>query len=128
MKKLTALFLAICLVFTACACGGKEQPKPKDTSQPETETASVPDNEDENTENEAPAEPEKIVYVYMTQNNMPETGELERIQKLLNEYTIEKINTEVELVLFSNSDYSTQLNLRLAVGYLPIHAVRIFHD
>jgi putative aldouronate transport system substrate-binding protein len=114
MKKLTALFLAICLVFTACACGGKEQPKPKDTSQPETETASVPDNEDENTENEAPAEPEKIVYVYMTQNNMPETGELERIQKLLNEYTIEKINTEVELVLFSNSDYSTQLNLRLA--------------
>lgn len=114
MKKLTALFLSLCLLLGMSACGAKTQPETGDASQSKPESASAQINVEENKENETPSDPDKIVYVYMTQNNMPETGELERIQKLLNEYTIEKINTEVELVLFSNSDYSTQLNLRLA--------------
>lgn len=118
MKKITALFLSICLLFAASACGTKTQSEAKPDSgtsvDTNSEAASDENNSQKNTEPETPAEPEKIVYVYMTQNNMPETDDLERIQNLLNEYTIEKINTEVELVLFSNSDYSTQLNLRLA--------------
>ena len=64
----------------------------------------------------AESKPDHITFVYMTQNNMPEKADLLRVQELLNAYTREKINTEVELVLFSNSDYSVQLNLMLASG------------
>ena len=52
----------------------------------------------------------------MTQNNIPESSELERIQNLINDYTVDKINTKVKLVLFSNSDYMNQVNLMLASG------------
>lgn len=116
MKKLTALFLSACLLLTVSACGTTAQPEAKDASQTSAESEAVSPQSDklENAEADAPSAPDKIVYVYMTQNNMPEASELERIQELLNAYTIDKINTEVELVLFSNSDYSTQLNLRLA--------------
>ena len=61
-------------------------------------------------------EPAEIVFAYMTQNNIPESSELERIQNLINDYTVDKINTKVKLVLFSNSDYMNQVNLMLASG------------
>ena len=47
-------------------------------------------------------EPAEVVFAYMTQNNIPESSELERIQNLINDYTVDKINTKVKLVLFSN--------------------------
>lgn len=59
---------------------------------------------------------EEIVFAYMTQNNIPEASELQRIEDLINEYTVEKINTKVDLVLFSNADYMNQVNLMLASG------------
>lgn len=40
-------------------------------------------------------EVDEIVFAYFTQNNIPETSELQRIEDLLNEYTVEKINTNV---------------------------------
>lgn len=61
-------------------------------------------------------EADKIVFAYMTQNNIPETADLERIENLINEYTREKINTEVDLLVFSNADYMNQVNLLLASG------------
>lgn len=61
-------------------------------------------------------EPAEVVFAYMTQNNIPESSELERIQNLINDYTVDKINTKVKLVLFSNSDYMNQVNLMLASG------------
>lgn len=60
--------------------------------------------------------PEKIVFAYMTQNNIPEEMDRLRIQKLINEWTIPNINVEVELALFSNADYTTQTTLMLASG------------
>lgn len=48
-------------------------------------------------------EVDEIVFAYFTQNNIPETSELQRIEDLLNEYTVEKINTKVHLALFSNA-------------------------
>ena len=45
-------------------------------------------------------EPAEVVFAYMTQNNIPESSELERIQNLINDYTVDKINTKVKLVLF----------------------------
>lgn len=45
-------------------------------------------------------EVDEIVFAYFTQNNIPETSELQRIEDLLNEYTVEKINTKVYLALF----------------------------
>lgn len=59
---------------------------------------------------------DEIVFAYMTQNNIPETSELQRIEDKLNEYTEEKIDTRVKLVLFSNADYMNQVNLMLAAG------------
>ena len=61
-------------------------------------------------------EVDEIVFAYFTQNNIPETSELQRIEDLLNEYTVEKINTKVYLALFSNADYMSQVNLMLASG------------
>ena len=61
-------------------------------------------------------EVDEIVFAYFTQNNIPETSELQRIEDLLNEYTVEKINTKVHLALFSNADYMSQVNLMLASG------------
>ena len=46
-------------------------------------------------------EVDEIVFAYFTQNNIPETSELQRIEDLLNEYTVEKINTKVHLAVFS---------------------------
>lgn len=61
-------------------------------------------------------EPEKIVFAYMTQNNIPQEADRLRIQNLINEWTIPNINVEVELVIFSNADYMTQVTLMLASG------------
>jgi putative aldouronate transport system substrate-binding protein len=61
-------------------------------------------------------DPEKIVFAYMTQNNIPQKPDRLRIQNLINEWTIPNINVEVELVLFSNADYLTQVILMLASG------------
>ena len=61
-------------------------------------------------------DPEKIVFAYMTQNNIPQEADRLRIQNLINEWTIPNINVEVELVIFSNADYLTQVTLMLASG------------
>lgn len=61
-------------------------------------------------------EPEKIVFAYMTKNNIPQEVDRLRIQNLINEWTIPNIGVEVELVLFSETDYLTQVTLMLASG------------
>ncbi len=62
------------------------------------------------------ADTEKIVFAYMTQNNIPQEADRLRIQKRINEWTVPNIGVEVELVIFSNSDYMTQVTLMLASG------------
>ena len=91
MKKLVAILLLVAMVLTLVGCGAKES-TPAEVPAPGKEEA---------------AKPEKIVFAYMTNNNLPETEDLLRIQNLINEYTIEKINTEVELLLIAQSEYST---------------------
>ncbi len=101
-KRLLAVLLAALTAGTMlCGCGSDNESK---------ETAK------EETEESAETEPDEIVFAYMTQNNIPETSDLERIQNLINEYTVDKINTKVKLVLFSNADYVNQVNLMLASG------------
>ena len=85
-------------------CGGAKSGEA--TGKPESSKQESSDSE----------EPAEIVFAYMTQNNIPESSELERIQNLINDYTVDKINTKVKLVLFSNSDYMNQVNLMLASG------------
>lgn len=102
-KKVLALFMAA-MMGTTILSGCSE----KNSSQSETKGTEV--------KTEAQEETEEIVFAYMTQNNIPETSELQRIEDLLNEYTVEKINTKVKLVLFSNADYMNQVNLMLAAG------------
>ncbi|MBQ6527652.1 MAG: hypothetical protein IJI38_03915, partial [Clostridia bacterium] len=62
------------------------------------------------------ADAEKIVFAYMTQNNIPQEADRLRIQNRINEWTVPNIGVEVELVIFSNSDYMTQVTLMLASG------------
>lgn len=64
----------------------------------------------------AEGDAEKVVFAYMTQNNIPQEADRLRIQGLINEWTIPNIGVEVELVLFSNADYMTQVTLMLASG------------
>lgn len=108
-KRMLALFLAAVMGCTALAgCGGG-----KDSGG---ETAG---KAGETPKSEAGAEaavPDEIVFAYMTQNNIPEASQLQRIEDLINKYTIEKINTKVDLIIFSNADYMNQVNLMLASG------------
>lgn len=98
MKKMLAAFLAVTMAGTMLAgCGTGESA----SKNAEKETA---DGVDE------------IVFAYMTQNNIPEAKELQRIEDLINDYTVEKINTRVDLAIFSNADYVNQVNLMLASG------------
>jgi len=108
MKKLIALILCAVLLFSAIAC--QKQPAATADTTPGQNASS----QEKTTAQEK--KPDKIVFAYMTNNNIPEKKDLLRIQDLINAYTIDKINTEVELVLFANSEYSTQVNLMLAGG------------
>lgn len=100
-----AAALAAAAFLTACSGGGEKAQAPAGGSEAAGTEAGG-----------ETAEVEEIVFAYMTQNNIPETVDLERIQNLINEYTEEKINTRVKLVLYSNADYMNQVNLMLAAG------------
>lgn len=99
MKKMLAVFLAVTMAGTMLAGCGTEEKTSKSSEKKETEEGV-----------------DEIVFAYMTQNNIPEAKELQRIEDLINDYTVEKINTKVDLVIFSNADYVNQVNLMLASG------------
>lgn len=104
-KRIIAAFMAVLMagsIFTGCGTGdgGQESDVQKEGAN----------------EGVSSGEPEEIVFAYFTQNNIPEADQLQRIEDLVNEYTVEKINTKVDLVLFSNADYMNQVNLMLASG------------
>lgn len=99
MKKMLAAFLAVTMAGTMLAGCGTEEKTGKSSEKKETEEGV-----------------DEIVFAYMTQNNIPEAKELQRIEDLINDYTVEKINTKVDLAIFSNADYVNQVNLMLASG------------
>lgn len=72
-KRVIAAFLTAVLavsMLSGCGSGGKK---------PENEKA-------ESTKGDEPGNAEEIVFAYMTQNNIPEASELQRIEDLINEY------------------------------------------
>ena len=99
MKKMLAAVLAVTMAGTMLAGCGTEEKTGKSSEKKETEEGV-----------------DEIVFAYMTQNNIPEAKELQRIEDLINDYTVEKINTKVDLAIFSNADYVNQVNLMLASG------------
>lgn len=104
-KKILAILMATLTVGSLLSgCGGAQSGDANGNQE---------SSKQESSDSEEPAE---VVFAYMTQNNIPESSELERIQNLINDYTVDKINTKVKLVLFSNSDYMNQVNLMLASG------------
>ncbi len=124
-KRVTAAFLAVMMVGTLLVgCGSKSGDQQANSSQSSESEATSGAEDGASTETEgtdaAPAadsgEAAEIVFAYMTQNNIPEAADLQRIEDLINAYTAEKINTKVDLVLFSNADYMNQVNLMLASG------------
>ena len=103
-KRILALLMTAIMaagVLAGCGSGSGDQDSGQDQSGGSEEASEGVD---------------EIVFAYMTQNNIPEADDLERIENLINEYTEEKINTRVDLVLFSNADYVNQVNLMLASG------------
>ena len=108
MKKLLASILALSMILAMTACSGGSSSSAGESSSAPAAPASSGESSEE------PKELDKVTFVYMTQNNVPETVDLQRVQGLINDHIRDKIQAEVELVLFTNADYSTQLNLRLA--------------
>lgn len=97
-KKILAILMATLTVGSLLSgCGGAQSGDANGNQE---------SSKQESSDSEEPAE---VVFAYMTQNNIPESSELERIQNLINDYTVDKINTKVKLVLFSNSDYMNQV-------------------
>ena len=101
-KILTALLAAMMIGSSLTGCGGSEN-----SNESSGNNESVSENE---------AGIDEIVFAYMTQNNIPEAEDLQRIEDLINAYTEEKIQTKVNLKIFSNADYMNQVNLLLASG------------
>ena len=79
-KKILAILMATLTVGSLLSgCGG---------AQSGDATGKQESSKQESSDSEEPAE---IVFAYMTQNNIPESSELERIQNLINDYTVDKI-------------------------------------
>ncbi len=117
-KKVLAAILAVAMAgLSLTGCGSDAGSSSSSGGQAQTESGGQGEEgaESEDATQES-AEVEKIVFAYMTQNNIPEAADLQRIEDLINAYTKEKINTEVELLVFSNADYMNQVNLLLASG------------
>lgn len=114
-KRVLAAFLAALMAGSVLAgCGSGSSDSSDSSSSESSDSSQEADSED--SASEETGEVDEIVFAYMTQNNIPEAAELQRIEDLINEYTEEKINTKVDLVIFSNSDYVNQVNLMLASG------------
>ena len=85
-KKILAILMATLTVGSLLSgCGG---------AQSSDANGNQESSKQESSDSEEPAE---VVFAYMTQNNIPESSELERIQNLINDYTVDKINTKVKL-------------------------------
>ena len=125
-KRVLAAFMAVMMIgtiLTGCGSGGNDSAGSGsgEQSQSSESTDDAAQGSEDSSAAEADAaadsgETAEIVFAYMTQNNIPEAADLQRIEDLINAYTVEKINTKVDLVLFSNADYMNQVNLMLASG------------
>lgn len=118
-KKVLAAILAVAMAGLSLTGCGSDAGSSSSSSGGQAQTESGGQGEagagSEDAGQES-AEVEEIVFAYMTQNNIPEAADMQRIEDLVNAYTIEKINTKVDLVVFSNADYMNQVNLMLASG------------
>ena len=75
-KKILAILMATLTVGSLLSgCGG---------AQSGDAAGKQESGKQESSDSEEPAE---VVFAYMTQNNIPESSELERIQNLINDYT-----------------------------------------
>ena len=121
-KRVLASLLSTAMAVTLLAgCGSGSSSSggssaAADSAQPAASTTAAATEASSAGTQEASGEPDEIVFAYMTQNNIPESSDLQRIENLINAYTVDKINTKVHLLLFSNSDYMNQVNLMLASG------------
>ena len=113
IKKICVSILALCMAASMAACQGSTASS--QSSESAAAGAETPSG-DSSAEEVAAEETAKITFVYMTLNNLPEADALKSVQDKVNEYTIPNLATEVELILFSRTDYQTQLNLMLAAG------------
>ncbi len=117
-KKIVAVFMATLMCLSVLAGCGKADSETDPSVIGSENSGSENSREESSTDaaEESGSKPDEIVFAYMTQNNIPEADELQRIEDLINEYTVEKINTKVDLMIFSNADYMNQVNLMLASG------------
>lgn len=118
MKVLAAILAVVMAGLSLTGCGSDAGGSSSSSGgQAQTESASQGEggagSEDAGQES---AEVEEIVFAYMTMNNIPEADQLQRIEDLLNEYTVEQINTKVSLRMISIADYMSQVNLMLDSG------------
>lgn len=124
-RRISVIFTAAIMAGMILGGCGSEGSGQSDAGSGNTDSAgqinedsalSQADTPTESAESADSGETAEIVFAYMTQNNIPEAADLQRIEDLINAYTVEKINTKVDLVLFSNADYMNQVNLMLASG------------
>ncbi len=96
-KKVLALFLTVCMVIGLTACS---------TSKNNSSTNKVTTASEEKSE--------KLVVSFRTNGNVPEEGQIKKVEDALNKILREKINCEVQLMIIQSGSYQQQMTLMLA--------------
>lgn len=112
LKHLAAA-LACVMMFSASACGNKNDEQKTPESQKTTEKDEVKESKKEKEEDKAY---DQVVYAYATFNNIPTEEDLKPVQDAVNEISREKINAEVILKPIPIADYVNKVNLALQGG------------
>ncbi|ALS29484.1 ABC transporter substrate-binding protein [Paenibacillus sp. 32O-W] len=122
-KKLSALLLAIALLFGLAACSGSGGGNAGTESTGGTKPAGT-----SNEGNDQAADTSKFVKIsYVVLGDKPKNGQFEKVLAEVNKRMKEKINAELEWKWVEWADWQTKYNLLLASGE-PIDLITIGTD
>ena len=116
MKKIIALFLALCMVFALCACGGQKE-TPADSSNPSSKTDTS--NPGKDSGKDSAKEPYHVKLSMSTLMVVPAVEATQSVADKINEYlqnTLGETDYVIDLEIVSIADYFTTIPMELAGG------------
>ncbi|HWT74652.1 MAG TPA: ABC transporter substrate-binding protein [Mobilitalea sp.] len=119
VKRMISMILAATLVIGLSACSNSSKSNSNSGTKGDANSTA-----DSGTNTAAPADKtyDKIVYAYLSFNNIPE--DVSEVEAAINQITREKIGVEVTLKPYSIADYTQQINLALQSG----EQIDVFHS
>lgn len=125
-RKLLAVTLMAALL-AATGCGGKsskETTADDDSNKTETDGGSAADSgkDDTKTDDKKTDGPMTTITVYRNLFNLgaPDENEVKKVQDEINAYIGDKINVQIDLHEFANSEYKDKANLALGNGEIDL--------